>query len=224
MTYNPVRARAAGEERRAQTATALRDKLRAADTEMELPEGLWERVRTGDTAADPLPSAAPVPPAASRASVPARLRAKRRGPLVLTAVAAGAVTLIATGAWWLASPGPASAPPAEEPGVELSVNNVESACHGKRTYNCALRVAADPHGRYAAPGNRAALVWHGQKLRAVCTVTDGTLVKDEAGTSSTSWYSVRTEGGTKGWLPAVRAGNVPEVPECSADRTATTPR
>lgn len=209
--------RASRAEQRTGSAAALRERLLAADAEMDVPEGLWERVRAGDTAAEPAP-AGPSPSAPSRAagalSAPARLRAKRHGPLVLTAVAAGAVTLIATGAWWLASPGTEPARPAG-PRATLSVHNTEASCQARRVHECALRVAEDPYARYAAPGNRAALVWHRDRLTAECTVTDGALVKDEKGTASTSWYLVRTEDGAEGWLPGVRARGADGVPTCS---------
>lgn len=220
----PHMSREAREARREQTASALGERLRAADQEMDVPEGLWERIRAQDAGGESPPTAHSPPASSPRehlAPAPVRVRGRRPGPLVVTAVAAGAVVLIATGAWWLAtgsrsapSPGP-SAPPAGEPEVTLSVHNSESACRSLRTLECALRLAENPHDRYAATGNSSGRVWHGDRLTAICTVTDGTLVKDESGISSTRWYLVRSGEGKEGWLPGVRTRNSSEVRTCS---------
>ena len=77
------------------------------------------------------------------------------------------------------------------------------------------RQADDPRGAYAAPGNSAARVWHGDRLTALCVLTSGTMVKDESGISSTRWYLARTPNGTEGWLPGVRTRNSAEVRHCS---------
>ncbi|MFC4494528.1 hypothetical protein ACFPA8_10335 [Streptomyces ovatisporus] len=201
-------------ERREETAAALRERLRSADAEIEVPDGLWERVRAPR---DDI-RVAPVP------------RARRRPvPLVLIAVATVAVTLVVCGTWWLVSPasGPApgkSAAPADPNGgaVTLRVYNVEKPCQELRTLECSLRVAENPYTLYADPGNAAGRVWHGDRLTATCVVTDGRLVTDEKGISSPRWYRVekaQDEGGRErfeGWLPGVRTRNTTEVPTCSA--------
>ncbi|MEV0317991.1 hypothetical protein ACIBKX_06990 [Streptomyces sp. NPDC050658] len=190
------------------TVAALRTQLRAADREIEVPYGLWERIQADA-------------PAKRRRSWSDRLPAlggagserRPRWSLVLAAVLVGVVAL---GSWWLVRPStdPEPAPPAGTRPVTVTVHNAESACRELRTLECALRVAKDPHEQYAAPGNRAARVWHGDRVEALCVVTDGTLVRDEQGITSTRWYLVRTARGTEGWLPGVRTRNSAEVPDC----------
>ncbi len=200
---------------REETARALRERLRSADAEIEVPDGLWERVRATRGAV----TVVPAPPVR-----------RRPGPLVLIAVAAAAVALVVSGTWWLVSPasGPApgesTAPPAGSGGgpVTLRVYNVEKPCRELRTLECSLRIARNPYTLYADPDNAAGRVWHGDRLTAACVVTDGRLVTDEKGISSTRWYRVeKAEGGDggrlRGWLPGVRTRNTTEVPVCPAD-------
>ncbi|QPP08181.1 hypothetical protein G4Z16_19270 [Streptomyces bathyalis] len=209
-------------ERREETAAALREQLRAADAEIETPDGLWERVRVAREDVTPVASAG---------------RAARRRPLPMTviAVAAAAVAFVLSGTWWLVSPSgsgsvqgssadqPSSEAPApgrSEP-ITLRVHNVEKACRELRTLECALRVAKNPYEPYANPGNAAGRVWHGDELTATCVVTDGRLVTDEKGLSSTRWYRVEKAAGDaggkrfEGWLPGVRTRNSTDVRLCS---------
>ncbi|MFD0554794.1 hypothetical protein ACFQ0X_40770 [Streptomyces rectiviolaceus] len=188
----------------------LRERLRAADEAIEVPHGLWDRVRADAPAGRRQRWTRRLAPL----DVPGTARA--RLALVVAAALVGAVAL---GTWWLVRPdaGHRPAPPAGARSVTVTVHNAESACRELRTLECALRVAKDPYGRYAAPGNRAARVWHGDRMKALCVVTDGTLVRDEKGITSTRWYLVRTALGTEGWLPGVRTRNSAEVPDCVED-------
>lgn len=203
-------------ERREETATALRERLRADEAAIEIPDGLWERVREprGD-----------VTPARERGT---RWNLRRR-PLstAVTAVAAAAVASVVFGTWWTVSPstvpGAAQGSPADASGkptsITLRVHNVERACRELHTLECALRVAKSPYELYADPGNAAGRVWHGDELTATCVVTDGQMVTDEKGVSSTRWYRVEKSGRggerIEGWLPGVRTRNTKEVELCS---------
>jgi hypothetical protein len=208
-------------ERREETATALREQLRAADAEIEVPDGLWERVRVPRADVTPAPS-------------PGGAGGRRPLPMTVIAVAAAAVAFVICGTWWLISPsapGPGRESAAKNPAasdgpgrsdpITLRVYNVEKPCRELRTLECALRVAKSPYERYADPGNSAGRVWHGDELTASCVVTDGKLVTDEKGISSSRWYRVEKaekDGGGKqfeGWLPGVRTRNSTEVRLCS---------
>lgn len=194
------------------TALRLRERLAAADAEISTPAGLRERVR----APERRPGTARPPDRRHREG---RVRA-----LVTVALAAVAVAVVMSGAWWLMRTGGAG--PAEGGGavpVTVTVHNAEKACRYERTLECALRVAVDPYERYAAAGNRAAVVWHGDRLDASCVVPDGTLVTDESGISSTRWYRVRTQDGAEGWLPGVRTRNSTEVRVCRAQEKPAPP-
>jgi hypothetical protein len=180
---------------------ALRERLRSADEEIDVPAGLWDRIR---------------PPA--QAALPARRRTVGLPrPAVAVALAATVVVAVALGAWWLTgiSTG-GQAPPAGTPAVSLRVYNAEAQCRELRTTECALRLARDPHRPYAASGNRAGMVWHGDRLTARCVISDGVMLRDESGITSARWYLVRTEDGTEGWLPGVRTRNAVEIPDCAA--------
>ncbi|MCF6523097.1 hypothetical protein [Streptomyces sp. JJ36] len=146
-----------------------------------------------------------------------------RGPGAPGVVAAAvAVAVVVTGSWWLLDRESGTGPAAGR-GVTLSVYNAEEPCRDQRTQECALRLARNPYERYAAPGNRAALVWHGDRLPARCVVVDGTLVTDESGISSTRWYRVRAPEGTTGWLPGVRTRNEQPVRDCRPGETPPRP-
>lgn len=207
-------------ERREETAAALRERLLAADSAIDVPDGLWERVRE---------------PRADVTPVPVRQRMGGR-PLSMTviAVAAAAVAFVVCGTWWLVSPsaGPGTAQgAAQDPSngpdgkgssgaITLLVHNVEKACQKLRTLECSLRLAKNPYELYAEPTNSSGRVWHGDRLTATCVVTDGRLVTDENGVSSRRWYRVeKTSDGehTEGWLPGVRTRNTTEVRLCSGD-------
>jgi hypothetical protein len=214
-------------ERREETATALREQLRAADAEIDMPDGLWERVRAPRTDITPAPVTAG--PAGRR----------RPLPTAVMAVAAAAVAFVICGTWWLISPSTGHGPgdvqgaAAKDPTAEASdgagragpitlrVHNAEKACRQLRTLECALRVAKSPYAVYADPGNSAWRVWHGDKLTASCVVTEGRTVTDEQGISSRRWYRVekagKDDGGKRiqGWLPGVRTRNSSEVRLCS---------
>ncbi|MFF7413615.1 hypothetical protein [Streptomyces lydicus] len=179
----------------------LRARLRRADEQIETPPGLWDRVRETGGAREP---------AAAR---------PRRRPYVLVLVVAAAVAAVALGVWWLVRPGPVDVRPAgPPPTVRLTVHNSEAACRGGRLQECALRLAKDPYAPYAARDNSAGRVWHGDVLAARCVVTDGRLVRDEAGLTSTRWYLVTNGQGVEGWLPGVRTRNTHEVPVCPEGR------
>ncbi|WP_194238717.1 hypothetical protein [Streptomyces spongiae] len=179
-----------GDEADDHVAALLRTRLRAADEAIEMPAGLWESVRT----ATPRP---------------------RQWPRL--ALASALVTVVLLGGWWFVRP--SGDPSPSDGGVTVTVHNAERACRELRTLECALRLAKDPYEEYAAEDNRAGRVWHGDRLAAVCVITRGTLVEDEAGVTSTRWYLVRTQKGVTGWLPGVRTRNSAHVTTCSPDRT-----
>ncbi|MCE4945246.1 hypothetical protein LVX13_19320 [Streptomyces albulus] len=190
----------------------LRARLRAADEEIETPPGLWERVKepaAGGRSAG----------AAGSAGCFAAARLPRRHPYAVVVAVAAAVAAVVLGVWWaFLRPAALEVRPAGPPRtVPLTVYNSEAACRPRHTLECALRLAEDPHRAYAARGNTAGRVWHGEVLAARCVVADGQLVRDEQGVTSTRWYRVRTGQGAEGWLPGVRTRNTREVPECPAD-------
>ncbi|MEV0368463.1 hypothetical protein AB0I10_01285 [Streptomyces sp. NPDC050636] len=179
----------------------LRERLRLADEQIEMPAGLWGRIK--ESGAEPVPSVVALP---------------SRRPYAVALAVAAAVAAVALGAWWLLRPGPVEVKPAgPPPTVPVKVYNSESACRTGRFLECALRLAKDPHAKYEARGNSAGRVWHGDVVAARCVVTDGRLVRDEQGITSTRWYLVTSEQGVEGWLPGVRTRNTREVPVCPAD-------
>ena len=179
----------------------LRARLRLADEEIETPAGLWDRIREPDRRAAPVAVALP-----------------RRRPYAAALVVAASVAAVALGVWWLVRPGPAvPTPAATGRTVPMTVHNSEAACRTTHSLECALRLAKDPYATYAARGNAAGRVWHGDVLAASCVVTNGRMVRDEEGVTSTRWYLVRTAAGVRGWLPGVRTRNTREVPLCPAD-------
>lgn len=196
------------------TVTALRERLRAADSEIVTPPGLWDRVRT------PLPETSPAGTPVSR---------RRHGRRATIALAAAAVAVVVSGTWWWLGHFPPVPPVSSDtspdglPGqaargtVDLTVHNAEKPCRSLHILECALRLARDPYAPYAANDNAAGRVWHGDRLTASCVVTDGTMITDESGISSTRWYRVRTADGVAGWLPGVRTRNSTEVRLCTAE-------
>ncbi|WP_051723474.1 hypothetical protein [Streptomyces albus] len=231
-----------------ETVQLLRERLRAADEAVETPPGLWERVRSGPPA---VPAPRAEPPGLWRGrglpgGFPRRLPSgpSRRLPsgvprpvprLLAGLTVAVVVSLVLLGAWWLAGPpggpdgrggrggGGTDGHPAGPPAVTLTVHNAEEACRRLRTLECALGLAKDPYRRYGSPDNRAGRVWHGDRVSAVCVVTDGRLIRDESGITSRRWYLVSGGGAVlpvDGWLPGVRTRNLAEVRECSAAETA----
>ncbi|WP_042403938.1 hypothetical protein [Streptacidiphilus carbonis] len=189
---------------RDRAAAALGERLRTADRELSLPPGLWERVSAE--------------PPVARIGAPAP-RPRRPSRLVAGfAVLAVTVGLIALGAWWLARPGapaPGSAVPGAGSGTPLTVFNAEAPCRSLRTMECGLRLARDPYARYADDDNAAGRVWNGDRVGAQCVVSDGTLVEDESGITSTRWYLVTTANGVRGWLPGVRTRNTVDIRDCT---------
>ncbi|MFB6435754.1 hypothetical protein ACFCVY_03085 [Streptomyces sp. NPDC056411] len=176
----------------------LRARLRLADEQIETPPGLWDRIRQPGEA--PAPAVVAVP---------------RRRARTVALVMAAAVAAVALGVWWLVRPGPTTLQPAGPlRTVKITVYNSERACRSGRSLECALRLARDPRARYAARDNAAGRVWHGDVLAARCVVTDGRMVRDEAGVTSTRWYLVTSGQGVRGWLPGVRTRNTREVPIC----------
>ncbi|UGY90789.1 hypothetical protein [Streptomyces gobiensis] len=190
---------------RDEAAALLRERLREADECIEVPPGLWDRVRTA-------PDAVAGPVTARRSWFRPRLVVAGVGLLVMVAVGA-----VSAGAWWLVGPGSAPDPASGPRAVVLTVHNAEVPCRPLRTQECALRLARDPYAVYAGSGNAAGKVWHRDRLSAECVVTDGTLVRDESGMTSTRWYRVTTGDGVRGWLPGVRTRNTAEVRECAED-------
>ncbi|MEU3712830.1 hypothetical protein [Streptomyces catenulae] len=182
----------------ADAVALLRERLRRADEAIGTPPGLWARVRE-------------TPP--ERRAAPLALR---RRPYATAFVVAAAVAAVALGVWWAVRPGAAPPRPAAPPTVPVAVYNTEPVCRGSHTLECALRLAKDPYRRYADRDNAAGRVWHGDVLAARCVVTDGVMVRDEQGLTSTRWYRVRTARGMTGWLPGVRTRNTREVPVCTA--------
>lgn len=177
----------------------LRERLHRADQAIGTPPGLWERVRRT--------------PSERRAVAFIPLR--RRPPATAFVVAA-AVAAVTLGVWWAVRPGGGEPRPAAPPTVPVAVYNTEPVCRGSHTLECGLRLAKDPYRRYADGANAAGRVWHGDVLAARCVVTDGVLVRDEQGLTSTRWYRVSTARGETGWLPGVRTRNTREVPVCTA--------
>lgn len=179
----------------------LRARLRLADEQIETPPGLWGRIK--ESGSQPAPAAVALP-------------ARRR--LAVALVVAAAVAAVVLGVWWLVRPGPVTVQPAgPPPTVKVTVYNSEKACRTGRSLECALRLAKDPRAEYAARDNSAGRVWHGDALAARCVVTDGRMVRDEAGVTSTRWYLVTSGQGVQGWLPGVRTRNTREVPVCPAE-------
>jgi hypothetical protein len=202
---------------RDEVAAVLRDRLQAADRDIAVPEDLWERVRTPSVVVRPEPP---------------RVRSR---PLLASVGLALGVAAVAAGTWWAVGAGrsaptadPARSAAAGRPTVRLTVYNAEAACRPLRTMECALRLAQDPYAPYAAADNTAGKVWHGDRVAATCVVTDGRMVQDESGVTSTRWYLVSTgagtgdstAGGVAGWLPGVRTRNTVDIPTCTAAQAA----
>ncbi|AJT66402.1 hypothetical protein T261_4763 [Streptomyces lydicus] len=183
------------------------ERLQRADEQIEVPAGLWARIKESAAGA---PSVTPV------VRVP-RVASRRKAYAIVLAVAA-TVAAVTWGAWWLVRPGGSGPQPAAGVrAVPLTVYNSEAPCRRLRSLECALSLAKDPHVRYAARHNFAGRVWHGDVLAAHCVVPDGQLVRDEEGVTSTRWYLVTGKRGVTGWLPGVRTRNTHEVPVCSRD-------
>ncbi|MFG2139433.1 hypothetical protein [Streptomyces sp. NPDC048650] len=185
----------------------LRDRLRHADERIETPPGLWARIQ----------ASGPAPVPASATSLGGRSAPSRRRTYALALTVAATVAAVAVGVGWLVRPGAEPRPAAAVRAVPVTVYNSESACRRVRSLECALRLARNPHARYAAPDNAAGRVWHGDVVAAHCVVIDGRMVRDEEGVTSTRWYLVTGTKGETGWLPGVRTRNTREVPDCSRD-------
>ncbi len=180
--------------------TILRERLRAADEEIQPPPGLWTRI------AESAPA-----PGAPRSP----LSFLRRRPQLMTVLFAVAALALGLAVWRLVGTGSERpAPPGPGTGLEVTVYNSEPACEKARTVRCALRLARDPHQAYAAPGNAAGRVWNGDRLATECVVTNGRLVRDKTGAISHRWYRVTSAEGAEGWLPGVHTRDVHEVPLC----------
>ncbi|MEZ0091970.1 hypothetical protein [Streptacidiphilus sp. EB129] len=189
---------------RDETASVLRERLRAADEQIALPPGLWERIQTS--------SAQDARPARVREPLPRR---RPFGGAVGAAALVFTVCAIAAGGWWLERPASRPDMAAGGPPVPtLTVYNAQAPCRPLRTMECALGLALDPYAPYSG-ANAAGKVWHGDLVQAQCVVTDGTLVEDESGITSTRWYLVSTSGGTRGWLPGVRTRNTIDIRTCT---------
>jgi hypothetical protein len=184
-------------------ADVLRDRLLEADRDIEPPDDLWERIRT------PV-----VPPRPADHPSWRRPRLPRLAVVAVTVVAMCAAVVLAL---WLGDWSPRQQAQPSDGTVRVTVYNAERACRPLHTLECSLRLARDPHARYAAADNVAGRVWHGDRVQARCVVTDGTLVTDEAGVSSARWYLVTTAEGIEGWLPGVRTRNQSTVRVCRAD-------
>ncbi|MGW2628284.1 RNA polymerase sigma factor [Streptomyces chattanoogensis] len=183
------------------------ERLQRADEQIEVPAGLWARIKE---------SAGGTPPVTPVVRVP-RVASRRKAYAIVLAVAA-TVAAVMWGAWWLVRPGGAGPEPgAGVRAVPLTVYNSEAPCRRLRSLECALSLAKDPHVRYAARDNFAGRVWHGDVLAAHCVVPDGQLVRDEEGVTSARWYLVTGKRGVTGWLPGVRTRNTHEVPVCARD-------
>ena len=88
----------------------------------------------------------------------------------------------------------------------MRVHNAEKPCRKLHTLECSLRVAKNPYVLYAQPDNSVGRVWHGDEVRTTCVVTDGEMVTDEAGLSSTPLVpgregTGRRERGLRGLAP-----------------------
>jgi hypothetical protein len=217
------RTRASRREEQADTAAALAARLHAAEAELAVPDGLWERISDPER-----PAPARVPAQRTRP-----VTARRPARTLVVAVAAAAVAFVALGTWWLASPTsgpwaeqkqPAAGPLPHRQTIPLRVHNSERACQRLHILECALRLAKNPYENYAAHGNSAGRVWHGDRVAASCVIVDGRLVRDERGVSSRRWYRVREPDGTDGWLPGVRTRNSTEVPVCAAGERPRKPQ
>ncbi|WP_044368947.1 hypothetical protein [Streptomyces natalensis] len=219
----------------------LRERLHRADQQIEVPAGLWARIKESGTvpapaapvtstsraprvtptaSVTPTTSVTPATPMTAGAPVPAggsvALGSSRRRAYAVVLSVAATVAAVVLGAWWLLRTAGTGPPPAAAVrSVPIAVYNSESACRHLRSLECALRLAKDPYVPYSEPGNFVGRVWHGDVLSAHCVVTDGRLIRDEAGVTSTRWYLVTARKGMTGWLPGVRTRNTQEIPVCS---------
>ncbi|GAA0443099.1 anti-sigma factor [Streptomyces olivaceiscleroticus] len=193
-----------GRGRRA-AETILRERLRAADEEIQPPPGLWARI------AESAPA-----PGAPRSP----LSYLRRRPQLMTTLFVVAALALGFGVWRLVGTGgERPAPPGPGTGLAVTVHHSDPTCEKARTDRCALRLARDPHQAYSAPGNAAGRVWNGDRLATECVITDGRLVRDRNGAPSHRWYRVTSVEGDEGWLPAVHTRDVQQVPLCPTDQT-----
>jgi hypothetical protein len=179
-----------------EVASDLRKRIRSFDEQTGVPADLFQRVM------------------APRQS-PAGAYGRRAGARLAAAGVAGLVLGIALTVGWMhrpASDGPATTGAAAQTRIVLQVYNAEQPCQPLRTIECGLSLYRDP--RNLAPGQVVGRVWHRDNVTAACVVTDGTLVKDEEGVSSTRWYRVETTAGVVGYLPGVRTRNTVEVVAC----------
>ncbi|MEU7485600.1 anti-sigma factor [Streptomyces sp. NPDC042319] len=193
-----------GRGRRA-AETILRERLRAADEEIQPPPGLWTRIA----------ESAPAPGAPRNP-----LSYLRRRPQLMTTLFVVAALALAFGVWrMVGTSGERPAPPGPGTGLEVTVYNSEPTCEKARTDRCAVRLARDPHQAYSAPGNVAGRVWNKDRLATECVITDGRLVRDRTGAIANRWYRVTSVEGAEGWLPAVHTRDVHQVPLCPSEQT-----
>lgn len=97
--------------------------------------------------------------------------------------------------------------------ADLTVYNAERPCQSLRTIECGITIRDVPRVKGSIT---LARVWHGDVVHADCVTTDADPVADEAGVSSTRWYHVTLPpSGATGWLPGVRTRNTVEIPLCT---------
>ncbi|PWK64809.1 serine/threonine-protein kinase [Streptomyces sp. CG 926] len=158
-------------------------------------------------------------PGSARRYRPVRLGRATRAALLAVA-AAGAV---GSALWSYAA-----RDAAEEPPGRIRVFNAELACQDRtdRDPRCSLGLAVDPMRPYTAGNVTSTRVWHADVLDADCQLPRGEVVIDESDLRSTHWFRVRLPGpdpDARGWLPAVRTKDRPELPNCPTPTAGQAP-